>query len=73
VSGDDPDVDALRRQQREQETAEREQVPDAETDAEADAHLRRAEKAGYLRRKLEQRQRTERDAGDDEPDLPPAA
>jgi hypothetical protein len=74
VSGDDPDVDELRRRQREQETTEREQVADAETDAEAETHLRRADKARYLRRKLEQRQRTEHDAGDDgEPDLPPAA
>ncbi len=73
MSADDPDVEELRRQQREQETAEHEQVADAETGAQAETHRRRAEKAGYLRRKLEQRQRAEREAGHDEPDLPPAA
>ena len=73
MSAEDPDVETLRRQQREQETTEHERVAEADTDAEAETHLRRAEKAGYLRRKLEQRQRAEHDAGVDEPDLPPAA
>ncbi len=72
MSGEDPSVDDLRRRQREQERLEREQIPDAETGAEADRHRRRADKAAYLRQKLEQRQRAERDA-DDDPDLPPAA
>jgi hypothetical protein len=73
MSGDDPEVEDLRRRQRQQELLEREQLADADSEADADAHRRRAEKAGYLRRKLEQRQQAERDAGDDEPDLPPAA
>jgi hypothetical protein len=72
MSGDDPSVEDLQRRQREQERAEREQIADADTGAEADRHRRRAEKAGYLRGKLEQRRRAEHDA-DDEPDLPPAA
>jgi hypothetical protein len=72
MSGDDPSVEDLRQRQREQERVEREQIPNSGTQAEAYRHRRRAEKATYLRRKLEQRQRTERDAGDD-PDLPPAA
>jgi hypothetical protein len=72
MSGDDPSVEDLQRRQRQQERAEREQVADAETGADADRHRRRAEKAGYLQRKLEQRRQAERDAGD-EPDLPPAA
>lgn len=72
MSSDDPSAEELRRQQREQERAERDQIADADTGAEADGHRRRAEKAAYLQRKLEQRQRAERDA-DDDPDLPPAA
>jgi hypothetical protein len=72
MSGDDPSVEDLRRRQREQECLERDQITEADTEAEADRHRRRAEKAAYLRSKLEQRQRSERDAEDD-PDLPPAA
>lgn len=72
MSGDDPSADKLRHQQREQECLERDQLADADTPADADRHRRRAEKAAYLRRKLEQRQRAERDA-DDDPELPPAA
>jgi hypothetical protein len=72
MSGDDPSVEDLQRRQRQQERLERDQIADADTGAEADRHRRRADKAGYLRRKLEQRQRAERDA-DDDPDLPPAA
>jgi hypothetical protein len=72
MSDDDPSVEGLRRQQREQERLERDQLADADTSADADRHRRRADKAAYLRRKLEQRQRAERDT-DDGPDLPPAA
>ena len=72
MSGDDPSAEDLRRRQSHQERHEREQLAEADTGAEADRHRRRAEKAGYLRRKLEERQRAERDA-DDDPDLPPAA
>lgn len=72
MSGDDPSVEDLRRRQRQQEQVEHEQIADADTEVEADRHRRRAEKAGYLRRKLEERQRADREAGGD-PDLPPAA
>jgi hypothetical protein len=72
MSGDDPSADDLRRRQREQERVERDQVAESHTGAEADRHRRRADKAAYLQRKLEQRQRAERNV-DDEPDLPPAA
>ena len=72
MSADDPSTEDLRLRQRRQEHAEREQIADADTGAEADRHRRRAEKAHYLQRKLEERQRAERDAGDG-PDLPPAA
>jgi hypothetical protein len=72
MSGDDPSVEELRQRQRRQERLEQEQIAHADTGAEADRHRRRAEKAAYLRSKLEQRQRAERDV-DDDPDLPPAA
>jgi hypothetical protein len=72
MSGDDSSAEHLRRRQRDQERLERDQVDDSDTGAEADRHRRRADKAAYLQRKLEQRQRAERDV-DDEPDLPPAA
>ncbi|MFL5864982.1 MAG: hypothetical protein ACJ780_30175 [Solirubrobacteraceae bacterium] len=72
MSSDDPSVEDLRRRQRSEEHAEREQIADASTSAEAERHRRRAEKAEYLRHKLEQRQQAER-AADDDPDLPPAA
>jgi hypothetical protein len=73
MSGHDPSVEDLRRRQREQELSERDQVAEADNEADADRHRRRAEKAAYLQRKLEQRQRTERAVDDDDPDLPPAA
>lgn len=47
----------LRRERREREAAERD-------DEEAAVHARRAERAAYLREKLEQRARAEREAGD---------
>jgi hypothetical protein len=72
MSSDDPSVEGLRRRQRDEERAEREQLAEARDPADADRHRRRAEKARYLRHKLEERQRAERDASDD-PDLPPAA
>jgi hypothetical protein len=72
MSTDDPPTEELRLRQRSHEEAEREQLADAENEADADRHRRRAEKAGYLRHKLEQRERSEREAQDD-PDLPPAA
>jgi hypothetical protein len=72
MSSDDPSAEELRRRQREQERVERDQIADSDTGAEADRHRRRADKAAYLQRKLEQRQRAERDA-EDGPNLPPAA
>jgi hypothetical protein len=72
MSSEDPSVEDLRRRQRSQERAEAEQIADAVTPAEAARHQRRAEKARYLREKLEERERSERDA-DGDPDLPPAA
>jgi hypothetical protein len=73
MGGDDSSVEDLRQRQRQQERVEREQLGEASSEAEAGRHRRRADKAAYLRRKLEERQRAERDAADDDSDLPPAA
>jgi hypothetical protein len=88
VTGDEPSTEELRRRQCDRERAEREQLADSDTDAEADSHRRRAEKAGYLRRKLEEREQAERGGveqaerggveqaergGADDPTPPPAA
>ena len=72
MAGEDPPTEELKLRQLAQERAEREQVADAENDADALRHRRRADKAGYLRRKLEEREQSERQTADeDEP--PPAA
>ncbi|HWE08369.1 MAG TPA: hypothetical protein VG325_03385 [Solirubrobacteraceae bacterium] len=72
MTAEDPPTQDLKLRQLAQERAEREQVADAENEADAERHLRRADKAAYLRRKLEERERSERAAGlGDEP--PPAA
>jgi hypothetical protein len=67
MSGD-PSLDELKRRQRDQEQAEREQLAESENQAEADRHRRRADKASYLRQKLEQRERADRDAAADDED-----
>jgi hypothetical protein len=73
MAGDDSSVEDLRQRQREQERIEQEQLREASSEADSGRHRRRADKAAYLRRKLEQRQHAERAAADDDPDLPPAA
>ena len=59
-----PSPEALQRQQRAQELAEREALDEADRRAEADQHERRADKARYLREKLEQQSQADRDADD---------
>ncbi|HWE13236.1 MAG TPA: hypothetical protein VG365_06985 [Solirubrobacteraceae bacterium] len=72
MTGEDPQTEELKLRQLAEERAEREQLADAENAAEAELHRRRADKASYLRRKLEERERSERAGGvDHEP--PPAA
>lgn len=51
----------LRRQQLAQERAERRELASARTDADAEKHLRRADKASYLRQKLEEQEQANRD------------
>lgn len=60
---DDDSTVKLRKRQLAQEQAERDGLEQAETGAEADRHRRRAEKAGYLREKLDEQDRSARETG----------
>ena len=59
---DDPSTEELRLSQLRRETAERREAELAVSEAEGEQHARRAEKADYLRRKLEERAEAERRA-----------
>jgi hypothetical protein len=59
---DESEIARLKRQQRDQEHAEREQLAESETDSDAERHVRRADKAHYLRQKLEEQERADREA-----------
>jgi hypothetical protein len=58
----DPSTEKLEALQRERETAERERAENSHDEQEFAEHNRRADKAGYLRRKLEERAESEREA-----------
>ena len=58
---EDIETKALRRQQAEIAEAEREHAEEANTDEEADTAVRRADKAEYLKQKLEERADAERE------------
>lgn len=58
----DPETQALRTDQLARERHERERAKEADQADEVDQHDRRAQKAAYLREKLEARARAERDA-----------
>jgi hypothetical protein len=64
-AGEDPGIADIKRRQRDQEQAEREQLADADPGADAEQHRRRADKAQYLREKLEERERADREAEKD--------
>ena len=57
----EPTTERLKVRQHEEETAQQQAVRQAETEAEADKHRRRADKARYLREKLEEQQRADRE------------
>ena len=61
---DDPTTEELKIEQGERETASHKAAKRADTDAEEKAHARRAEKSAYLREKLEERERAERQTDD---------
>ena len=62
MSGDEPTTEELRLRQLEEERAQLRGLEHAQSEADAETHLRRADKAGYLRQKLEEQQRADREA-----------
>ena len=60
---EDPTTEELRIRQAEREAEERRQAEDEPTMDGTEKHARRADKTDYLRRKLEERARSERQAG----------
>jgi hypothetical protein len=58
----EPTTEKLKVRQHEQETAEHKAIGQSETEAEVEKHQRRADKARYLREKLEEQQRADREA-----------
>ena len=63
MSGEEPTTEELRLRQLEEERAQLRGLEEAQTEADAKTHLRRADKAGYLRRKVEEQQRADRESG----------
>jgi hypothetical protein len=60
---DEPSTGELRREQERREAEEERLIDEAEEPAEADQHARRSDKAAYLKEKLAERERSERDEG----------
>jgi hypothetical protein len=58
----EPTTEQLKVRQAEQETAEHRALSQADTEAAVEKHQRRADKARYLREKLEEQQRADREA-----------
>jgi hypothetical protein len=58
---EDPKTEELRVEQDKRERAERESEEHAPTEEDTQTHRRRADKAAYLREKLEQRAESERE------------
>lgn len=63
MEDEEPTTQELKVRQLQREVEEREREREAETDEGTGSHKRRADKAEYLREKLEERERSERDAG----------
>jgi hypothetical protein len=62
---EDPTTQELRVEQAEREASERRSAGESELEDEAEQHERRADKAEYLKRKLEERAQAERRRADD--------
>lgn len=62
MSEDTPEVKHLKDQQLAQEQAALEALDQAESEADANKQLRRADKAHYLREKLQEREQADREA-----------
>jgi hypothetical protein len=63
VSDEEPTTQELRLEQLRREADERDRAVESEDPDETEQHERRADKAGYLREKLEERAESEREAG----------
>jgi hypothetical protein len=63
----EPETEELRVEQQQRERAERDRARETEQAADERAHERRADRAAYLREKLDERARSEEQAGGDEP------
>jgi hypothetical protein len=59
----EPETEELRVEQVRRERAEREQAREAEAPTDEHTHVRRADKHAYLREKLADRERSERENG----------
>jgi hypothetical protein len=59
---EEPTTQELRLEQTRREAAEREEAKESPSEDEAEQHARRADKADYLKRKLEERAESEREA-----------
>jgi hypothetical protein len=59
---EDPTTQELRLEQLQRETTEHDRAKESPEPDEAEQHERRSEKAGYLREKLEERAKAEREA-----------
>lgn len=62
MTDEEPTVEELKQRQLAQELAERDALAHADTEADAEKHQRRADKARYLREKLQERQQADREA-----------
>jgi hypothetical protein len=60
----DPKTEELKLQQARREESEQRRAEHSETEDEAYLHARRAEKSAYLKQKLDERAKSERDSGD---------
>ena len=70
MADEDPQTGELRREQVERVRAERKREEDAFDDEEAETHGRRAERAEYLREKLEERAEAEKEKLDEADERP---
>jgi hypothetical protein len=59
---EDPTTQELRLEQTRRAAEEREEAKESPSEDDAEQHARRAEKADYLKRKLEERAESERDS-----------
>lgn len=62
MTGEDPELETLKERQLAQEQVAREALDQADTEADVAKQERRADKARYLREKLQQREQADRDA-----------